>query len=130
MSAFATAATRIFADPNMAVDATWLPGGVRPGSTIRAIQIARRLIRQKDRGTGCGGAGKRHALLLSTRKVSAAFSHLTVQPARDIFPCSHVEGSLCTRAIRMNIVPHGPLKKHGFVWNNQESFARQEFEIL
>ena len=40
MTAFAAAITRIFADPNMAVDATWLPGGVSPGSTIRAIRKA------------------------------------------------------------------------------------------
>lgn len=40
MNAFAAAVTRIFADPNMAVDVTWLPGGVPPGSTIRAIRKA------------------------------------------------------------------------------------------
>ena len=50
MSAFATAATRIFADPNMAVDATWLPGGVPPGSTIRAIR------KSSDELTSYGGA--------------------------------------------------------------------------
>ena len=50
MSAFAAAMTRIFADPNMAVDATWLPGGVRPGSTIRAIRKA------SDELTSYGGA--------------------------------------------------------------------------
>lgn len=50
MSAFATAATRIFADPNMAVDATWLPGGAPPGSTIRAIRKA------PDELTSYGGA--------------------------------------------------------------------------
>ena len=50
MSAFATAATRIFADPNMAVDATWLPGGVPPGSTIRAIR------KSPDELTSYGGA--------------------------------------------------------------------------
>ncbi|WP_347267895.1 hypothetical protein [Paracoccus sp. (in: a-proteobacteria)] len=40
MNAFAAAMTRIFADPHMAVDATWLPGGVPPGIGIRAIRKA------------------------------------------------------------------------------------------
>ena len=40
MTAFAAAITRIFADPNMVVDATWLPGGVPPGAPIRAIRKA------------------------------------------------------------------------------------------
>lgn len=40
MTAFAAVVTQIFADPHMAVDATWLPGGVSPGTTIRAIRKA------------------------------------------------------------------------------------------
>lgn len=40
MNAFAAAVNRIFADPHMAVDATWLPAGVPPGTTIRAIRKA------------------------------------------------------------------------------------------
>lgn len=40
MTAFTAAITRIFADPHMAVDGTWLPGGVPPGTTIRAIRKA------------------------------------------------------------------------------------------
>ncbi|CAM3100367.1 hypothetical protein SAMN04488021_1376 [Paracoccus aminovorans] len=50
MNAFAAAVTRIFTDPHMAVDATWLPGGVPPGSTIRAIRKA------PDEVTSYGGA--------------------------------------------------------------------------
>lgn len=50
MSAFAAAIARIFADPIMAVDATWLPGGVPPGATIRAIRKA------PDHTTSFGGA--------------------------------------------------------------------------
>ncbi|MDO5704267.1 MAG: hypothetical protein Q4G49_04225 [Paracoccus sp. (in: a-proteobacteria)] len=40
MNAFSAAITRIFADPHMAVDAIWLPGGVPPGTAIRAIRKA------------------------------------------------------------------------------------------
>lgn len=50
MTAFAAAIARIFADANMAVDATWQPGGVPPGSTIRAIRKA------PDHLTSYGGA--------------------------------------------------------------------------
>jgi len=50
MTAFAAAITRIFADPNMAVDATWMPGGVPPGTSIRAIRKA------PDHATSFGGA--------------------------------------------------------------------------
>ena len=50
MSAFAAAVSRIFADPNMAVDVTWQPGGTAPGITIRAIRKA------PDELTSYGGA--------------------------------------------------------------------------
>lgn len=40
MTAFAAAVAMIFADPNMAVDAEWRPGGATPGHTIRAIRKA------------------------------------------------------------------------------------------
>jgi len=50
MTAFAAAITRIFADPSMAVDAIWLPGGIPPGTTIRAIRKA------PDHETTYGGA--------------------------------------------------------------------------
>lgn len=49
MTAFAAAITRIFDDPNMAIDALWLPGGVPPGTTIRAIRKA------PDHATTYGG---------------------------------------------------------------------------
>lgn len=49
MTAFAAAITRIFEDPNMAIDALWLPGGVPPGTTIRAIRKA------PDHATTYGG---------------------------------------------------------------------------
>ena len=38
MNAFATAMNMIFADPNMAVDALWLPGGTGPGVSVRVIR--------------------------------------------------------------------------------------------
>lgn len=38
MNAFATAVDRIFADRNMAVDATWFAGGTGPGVAIRVIR--------------------------------------------------------------------------------------------
>ena len=38
MNAFTTALNVIFADPNMAVDATWFAGGTGPGATIRVIR--------------------------------------------------------------------------------------------
>lgn len=38
MNAFAAPVARVFADPHMAADATWLPGGVPPGTTIRVIR--------------------------------------------------------------------------------------------
>ena len=38
MNAFATAVDRIFADRNMAVDATWFAGGTGPGVAIRIIR--------------------------------------------------------------------------------------------
>ena len=38
MNAFATAMDRIFADRNMAVDATWFAGGTGPGVAIRVIR--------------------------------------------------------------------------------------------
>ena len=38
MNAFATAIDRIFADPNMAVDALWFAGGTGPGVTVRVIR--------------------------------------------------------------------------------------------
>ncbi|SIR08569.1 hypothetical protein SAMN05421641_12419 [Paracoccus thiocyanatus] len=50
MTAFAAAITLIFADPNMALDVTWLPGGVAPGATIRAIR------KSPDHLTSYGGA--------------------------------------------------------------------------
>ncbi|WP_347268137.1 hypothetical protein [Paracoccus sp. (in: a-proteobacteria)] len=40
MTAFATALAMIFADPHMAVDAEWLPGGASPGTMIRAVRKA------------------------------------------------------------------------------------------
>ncbi len=49
MTAFAAAITRIFDDPNMAIDALWLSGGVPPGATIRAIRKA------PDHATTYGG---------------------------------------------------------------------------
>lgn len=50
MTAFAAAIARIFADPHMAMNATWLPGGVPPGVVIRAIRKA------PDHLTSFGGA--------------------------------------------------------------------------
>ena len=50
MTAFPAAIDLIFADPNMAVDAQWLPGGALPGATIRAIRKA------PDHLTSFGGA--------------------------------------------------------------------------
>ena len=38
MNAFASAIDRIFADPNMAVDALWFAGGTGPGVTVRVIR--------------------------------------------------------------------------------------------
>jgi hypothetical protein len=38
MNAFATAMDRIFADRNMAVDATWFAGGTGPGIAIKVIR--------------------------------------------------------------------------------------------
>ena len=38
MNAFATAMYRIFADRNMAVDATWFAGGTGPGVAVRVIR--------------------------------------------------------------------------------------------
>ena len=38
MNAFATAIDRIFADANMAVDATWFVGGVGPGVAVLVIR--------------------------------------------------------------------------------------------
>ena len=38
MNAFTTAINVIFADRNMAVDATWFAGGTGPGVTIRVIR--------------------------------------------------------------------------------------------
>jgi hypothetical protein len=37
MTAFSAAIDTIFADPNMAADATWLPAGVPPGFPVRVI---------------------------------------------------------------------------------------------
>lgn len=49
MLAFETALARVFADPNMAVDAQWLAGGVEPALPIRMIR------RAPDEVTGFGG---------------------------------------------------------------------------
>ena len=38
MNAFATAVNIIFADKNMAVDATWFAGGTGPGVSVRVIR--------------------------------------------------------------------------------------------
>ena len=38
MNAFATAMNLIFADANMAVDATWFAGGTGPGIVVRVIR--------------------------------------------------------------------------------------------
>lgn len=38
MNAFSTAVDRIFADPHMAVDAVWFPGGTGPGVVVRMIR--------------------------------------------------------------------------------------------
>ena len=38
MNAFATAIDRIFADPNMAVDALWFAGGTGSGVAVRIIR--------------------------------------------------------------------------------------------
>ena len=38
MNAFATAVDRIFADPNMAVDAFWFAGATGPGLAVRVIR--------------------------------------------------------------------------------------------
>lgn len=40
MLAFETALARVFADPNMAVDAAWLAGGLEPALPIRLIRRA------------------------------------------------------------------------------------------
>ncbi|MDO5757307.1 MAG: hypothetical protein Q4P24_07300 [Rhodobacterales bacterium] len=50
MNAFSAAVTRIFADPHMAVDVAWLPGGTSLGSPVRAIRQA------PDDLTSYGGA--------------------------------------------------------------------------
>ncbi|MFV0525905.1 MAG: hypothetical protein ACK5RL_15575 [Acidimicrobiales bacterium] len=49
MLAFEAALARVFADPNMAVDAGWLAGGVEPAVPIRLIRKA------PDEVTGFGG---------------------------------------------------------------------------
>lgn len=49
MLAFETALARVFADPNMAVDAQWLSGGAEPALPIRLIR------RAPDEVTGFGG---------------------------------------------------------------------------
>lgn len=49
MLAFETALARVFADPNMAVDAQWLAGGAEPALPIRLIRKA------PDDVTGFGG---------------------------------------------------------------------------
>jgi len=49
MSAFSTAISTIFADPNMAVEATYLPSGFPPGYTVRVIR--RRPDEMTDYGT-------------------------------------------------------------------------------
>lgn len=49
MLAFEAALTRVFADPNMAVDAQWIAGGVEPALPIRLIR------RAPDEVTGFGG---------------------------------------------------------------------------
>lgn len=49
MLAFEAALARVFADPNMAVDATWLAGGAEPALPIRLIRKA------PDEVTGFGG---------------------------------------------------------------------------
>lgn len=50
MTAFAAAIDLLFGDPNLAVDAKWMPGGASPGSAIRAIRKA------PDELTDFGGA--------------------------------------------------------------------------
>ena len=50
MLAFEAALARVFADPNMAVDAGWLAGGAEPALPIRLIRKA------PDDVTGFGGA--------------------------------------------------------------------------
>ncbi len=50
MLAFETALARVFADPNMAVDAQWLAGGTEPAMPIRLIR------RAPDDVTSFGGA--------------------------------------------------------------------------
>lgn len=50
MLAFEAALARVFADPNMAVDAQWLAGGVEPALPVRLIR------RASDEVTGFGGA--------------------------------------------------------------------------
>lgn len=50
MLAFEAALARVFADPNMAVDAQWLAGGAEPAMPIRLIRKA------PDEVTGFGGA--------------------------------------------------------------------------
>lgn len=50
MSTFAAAIELIFADPNMAADALWLPAGVPPGQPVRVIR------RAQDEVTDYGGA--------------------------------------------------------------------------
>ena len=49
MLAFEAALARVFADPNMAVDAGWLTGGAEPAVPIRLIRKA------PDEVTGFGG---------------------------------------------------------------------------
>ena len=49
MLAFEAALARVFADPNMAVDAQWLAGGAEPAVPIRLIRKA------SDEVTGFGG---------------------------------------------------------------------------
>lgn len=50
MPGFEAALARVFADPNMAVDAQWLAGGVEPALPIRLIR------RAPDEVTGFGGS--------------------------------------------------------------------------
>ena len=50
MLAFEAALARVFADPNMAVDAGWLAGGVGPAVPIRLIR------RAPDEVTGFGSS--------------------------------------------------------------------------
>lgn len=98
MTVFSAAIDAIFADPNMAADAVWRPGGVSPGTALRVI--AKSPDEVQDYGQS--------SIISPTLMVDIRVAELAAPK----------KGDLCVYAGQTYTVPSAPRRdRDGLIWS-------------